>query len=135
MSLCQHKQNCICLRNRRVVTFSFFFVCIFDISVTFERYFDLGLPYNHNFFVHYQIGGRQPIEDKPIRKTYLDENLQRLCITFSEHKNHYNFYDPREIVSEFLTVFENFFVPRADGSSSSVIYHNQSAAVSQVWFY
>ena len=70
--------------------------------------------------MHYQIGGRQPIEDKPIRKTYLDENLQRLCITFSEHNNHYNFYDPREIVFEFLTVFENLFVPRADGSASGV---------------
>ena len=68
---------------------------------------------NHNFLVHCQMGGRQPIEDKPIRKSYLDKNLQRFCITFSEHGDHYDFYDLREIVSEFLTVFENVFVPRA----------------------
>ena len=69
---------------------------------------------NLSFLVHYQMVGRQPIEDKPIRKTYLDENLQRFCITCSEHDDHYDFYKSQEVVSEFLTVFENVFVPRAD---------------------
>ena len=34
--LCQHKQNRICLRNHCVVASLFFFVCILNISVTFE---------------------------------------------------------------------------------------------------
>ena len=69
---------------------------------------------DHNFLVNYQMGGRQPIEDKPITKTYLDGKLQRFCITSSEHGDRYDFYDSQEIVSEFLTVFENVFVRRAD---------------------
>ena len=72
--------------------------------------------------MHYQMGGSQPIEDKPIRKTYLNENLQWFCITFSKHGNNYDLYDSREIVSEFFSVFENVFVPQTtlDGSTSSV---------------
>ena len=31
---------------------------------------------NHNFLTHYQLGGRQPSEDKPLKKTLFDENLK-----------------------------------------------------------
>ena len=39
---------------------------------------------NHDFLIHYKMGGRQLIEDKPLKKTFFDENLQRYCINFSE---------------------------------------------------
>ena len=39
----------------------------------------------HNFLSHYEQGGRQPVEDKPLKRTFFDENLQRYCIDFSEH--------------------------------------------------
>ena len=68
----------------------------------------------YTFLSHYQQGGRQPIEDKPLKRTFFDENLQRYCIDFSEHSADYNFYDSRELVSDFMTVFENAFAPRAD---------------------
>ena len=29
---------------------------------------------NHNFLTHYQMGGRQPIEYKPLKKTFFDEH-------------------------------------------------------------
>ena len=67
---------------------------------------------NHNFLFHYQQGVRQPIEDKPVKIVKFDENLQRFCINFNKHSDHYNFFDSRSIVSYFLTVFENNFVPR-----------------------
>ena len=61
---------------------------------------------NHNFVAYYQMGGRQPTEDKPLKKkNFFDENLQRYCINFSEHGDYYDFYDSRELVSDFLTVF------------------------------
>ena len=40
---------------------------------------------NHNFLSHYQLGGIQPAEDKPLKKTFFDENLKRYCINFLEH--------------------------------------------------
>ena len=60
---------------------------------------------NHNFISHYQLGGRQPAEDKPLQKTFFDQNLQRYCIDFAEHNTHYNFHDSRELVSDFLIAF------------------------------
>ena len=77
---------------------------------------------NHNFLTHYQVAGRQLIEGKPLKKSFFDENLQRYCFNFSEHGAYYNFYDPRELVSDFLAVFENVFVPRPilDRLASSV---------------
>lgn len=38
--------------------------------------------------------------------------MQKLCITFDERGRHYNFFDSREVVSDFLTIFENMFIPR-----------------------
>ena len=38
--------------------------------------------------------------------------MQRYCIILSEHGDYYTFYDSRELVSDFLAVFENVFVPR-----------------------
>ena len=67
---------------------------------------------NHNFLVHYQQGGSRPVEDKPIERKYFDENLQRFCINFSQQGDHYDFFDSQELVSDFLTVFENVFILR-----------------------
>ena len=38
--------------------------------------------------------------------------MERYCINFSEHGDYYDFYDSRELVSDFLMVFENVFVPQ-----------------------
>ena len=69
---------------------------------------------DHNFIPHYRLGGKQPAEDKPLQKTFFHQNLQRYCINFAKHNTHYNFCDCQELVSDFLIVFENMFVPRAD---------------------
>ena len=69
---------------------------------------------NHNFLAHYQLGGRQPTEDKYLKKTFFDENSKRYCINFLKHGTFYNFYNSREAVSEFLTVFYNNYTPNAD---------------------
>ena len=74
---------------------------------------------NHNFLTHYQLGGRQPIEDKPLKNTLFDENLKRYCTDFSEHGTFHNFYNFREAVPEFLKVFENNYTPNADLRQSS----------------
>ena len=66
----------------------------------------------HNFLEHYQQGGVQPIEDKPINVRIFDENLQKHSITFSQRYDFYNFYDPREIIPDFLQVFQSGFIPR-----------------------
>ena len=62
------------------------------------------------------MGGRQSIEDKPLKKVFFDENLQRYCINFSKHGDYYDFYDSRKLVSDFLTdvfqMFDNVFVPQ-----------------------
>ena len=74
---------------------------------------------NHNFLTHYQLGGRQPIEDKPLKNTLFDENLKRYCTNFSQHGTFHNFYNFREAVPEFLKVFENNYTPNADLRQSS----------------
>ena len=51
------------------------------------------------------MGGRLPIEEKPLKKTRFDENMQKYCITFLERDLHYNFFHSQEIVLKFLTVF------------------------------
>ena len=61
---------------------------------------------NHNFLSHYHLGGRQPTEDNPLKKIFFDENLKRYCINFLQHGSFYNFYNSREVLSEFLMVFE-----------------------------
>ena len=61
-----------------------------------------GIKKIHTFLSHYQMGGRQPVEDKPLKKTFFDENLQRYCVSFIEHGTHYNFYNSRELVSDFF---------------------------------
>ena len=68
----------------------------------------------YNFLSHYQQGGTRSIEDKPLKMTFFNENLQRYSIDFSEHGADYNVYHSRELVSDFMTVFENAFVPRVD---------------------
>ena len=61
---------------------------------------------------NYQQGGALPIEDKPINVKVFDEKLKKYSITFSQHSDFYNFYDPREIIPGFLRVFENRLTPR-----------------------
>ena len=61
---------------------------------------------------HHQLGGRLPTEDKLKKKTYFDKKLKKSCINFDEHSRHYNFFDARQVVSEFLTFFENMFIPK-----------------------
>ena len=68
----------------------------------------------HNFLSHYQHVGRKLIVDKPLKRIFFEENLQSYSIHFSEHDADYNFYDSWELVSDFMTVFENAFVPLAD---------------------
>lgn len=46
---------------------------------------------NHNFFTHYQMGSRQPNENKPLTKTNFDKNLRRYSISFCEHGDYYDF--------------------------------------------
>ena len=66
----------------------------------------------HNFLEHYQHGGTLLSEDKPMKITYFDRDLQKYCITFSEDAEFLDFYDPREVISQFVMVFEQNFVPR-----------------------
>ena len=68
----------------------------------------------HNFLLHYKQGSRLPVEDKPLNRTYLDEDLQKYWIKYSDHSRHYDFFDSIEIVPDFLTVFESNFLPRLD---------------------
>ena len=49
-----------------------------------------------------------------LKKTFINENLKRYYINVLELGPFYNFYNSREAVSEFLTVFENNFIPNAD---------------------
>ena len=60
-------------------------------------------------------GSRQPTKDKTLKKKkhFFDENLKRYCINVLKHGSFYNFYSSREVVLEFLTVFENNFIPNA----------------------
>ena len=51
---------------------------------------------NHNFLTHYQMGGRQHIEDK-----HLKTKLKRYCINCKDG-DYYDFYESRELVSDFL---------------------------------
>ena len=66
----------------------------------------------HNFREHYQQGGTLPAEDKPVNITNFERDLQRYCITFNEHGENYDFYDPPEIISEFFVAFQKNFIPR-----------------------
>ena len=66
----------------------------------------------YNFLEHYQQECTLPSEDKSMKITYFDRDLQKLCITFSKHGELFDFYDPQEVIYAFLIVFEQNFVPR-----------------------
>ena len=71
-------------------------------------------------------GSRQPTKDKALKKKhFFDENLKRYFINFLEHGSFYNFYNYLEVVSEFLTVFENNFIPNATLGSLGLNVHLQ----------
>ena len=63
----------------------------------------------HNFLEHYQQGGTLSSEEKPVKLTHFDGDLQKCCITFNEYGEFFDFYNPREVISEFLIVFEQDF--------------------------
>ena len=67
---------------------------------------------SHNFLLHNEQGGRPPVEGRPLNRTYFDEDLQKYWVNYSEHSQHYDFFELRKIVSDFLTVFEEIFLPR-----------------------
>ena len=64
------------------------------------------------FLEQSQQDDAMPIKDKTINVRAFVEKLQKYSITFSQHPKFYNFYDPREIIPDFLQVFENRFIPR-----------------------
>ena len=68
----------------------------------------------HNCFEHFQSRGNLPSEDKTMKITYFYRDLQKYCITFSKYGNFFDFYDPPEVISEFLMLFEQNFVPRGN---------------------
>ena len=49
-----------------------------------------------------------------LEKTFFDEILKSYCINLLKHGSFYNFYNSQELVSKFLTVFENNFIQNAD---------------------
>ena len=66
----------------------------------------------HNFLNHYQHGGKLPTEFKPIAKVRYDANLEKYSININDHCRYYDFENSTEIIDEFMTVFEQNFVPR-----------------------
>ena len=65
---------------------------------------------NHNLLAHCPVG------ENSIERRYFDEKLQRFCINISQHGDHYNFSDSQGLASDFLTVFENVFIPQPNHS-------------------
>ena len=65
----------------------------------------------NSFSSQYQLSGRRLMEDKPVNKTFFDENLHSYCINFLDHENFHNVFNSEELVSDSLTVFENNFKP------------------------
>ena len=65
-----------------------------------------------DFLEHYQQGGTLLSDNQPMKITYFDRDLQKYYITFSKHDEFFDFHNPREVISEFLMVFEQNFVPR-----------------------
>ena len=49
-----------------------------------------------------------------MKVNYLDKDLQKYCISFEEHGEFFYFYNQREIISEFLIVFEQNVVSSAN---------------------
>ena len=64
-----------------------------------------------SFLTTFRVVG---FKDKHPNKIYLHEHLQKYWINFLEHSEHYDVYNSTEIVSEFLTVFENNFVSKSN---------------------
>ena len=47
---------------------------------------------------------------KPIEIRRFDENLTRYFVSFEQHSDYYNFYNPEEIIENFLNLFSLKFV-------------------------
>ena len=62
----------------------------------------------HNFLSHYQQRG-WPFEEDNFRC-----ELAEVRINFADHSDFYSFYNSREIISKYLNVFENIFLPQSN---------------------
>ena len=51
------------------------------------------------YIIFCSTNSRLPAEDKPLKKTIFNVNLQKHCINFADHCNFYNFYNSHVIIS------------------------------------
>ena len=65
----------------------------------------------HNFLEHYIDGERKPTEFKAIDITK-NKDIIIYNINFEKHSNEYNFYNPQELVDEFLFNVKTRFKPK-----------------------
>ena len=83
----------------------------------------------HSFLSHYQHSGSRPTEFKPISnnlqlifarngRTKNDANLEKYFIDFKQHGRYYDLENSREIIEEFMTVFEQNFVQKPNGKKT-----------------
>ena len=71
----------------------------------------------HNFLNNYQQVRRLPTEFKPMTEIRYDENLEKYSNNIDEHGEYYNSENSGGPIDEFMSVFEQIFVPR-DGRKS-----------------
>ena len=64
-----------------------------------------------NFLRHYGEGSRNILEEKPLNYTNFGR-IEIYEVKFSEHNNDYDFYNPDEVVEEFLTNVRDKFQNR-----------------------
>ena len=116
--------NCLCCNEKLENVKSLKKHCVEHHGVGEENYFYKRLFCGDRVFCprkcfrceHFCANGREEkvhnflSEDKPLKKIIFDANLQKYCINFADHSNFYNFYNFREIISQFLNVFKNNFL-------------------------
>ena len=71
---------------------------------------------------HYQLGGWQLNRKQAFEKNIFWWKFEKVLHKFLEHGSFYNFYNSREVLSEYLTVFENNFLPYGDLRQSRFKY-------------
>ena len=67
----------------------------------------------HNFLKHYSVGEEKPTEEKPI-DVIRKGGITIYQISFKEHSEEYDFFDPEKIVDEFLFNVKNLFEPSTE---------------------
>ena len=63
-------------------------------------------------------GGNLLTEFKPIEKTRYDANLEKYYIDYAQQREYHDFTNSRQILEEFFTIFEQTFVPKANGKEN-----------------